>query len=153
MRISQATTSEEIALTRTLFEEYVAWLGLDLSFQGFAAEFAGLPGVYALPHGRLLLALTVSDAAGCIALRPLENGVCEMKRLFVRAAFRGQGIGKALAEQLVAEARAIGYRAMKLDTLSSMHTALRLYESLGFVRCPPYYPTPLAETVFMELRL
>ncbi len=154
MRIRQALTSEEVALSRTLFEEYAGWLGVDLSFQGFTAEVAGLPGVYAPPWGRLLLALPGSSgASGCVALRPLGDGVCEMKRLFVRSAFRRQGIGKRLAEQVIAEARAIGYRAMKLDTLPCMRAAIRLYEELGFVRCAAYYETPLAQPVFMELQL
>ena len=138
MKICQALTPEQIALSRTLFEEYADSLSIDLSFQGFAAELAGLPGVYAPPRGRLLLALAGRDASGCVALRPLGDGVCEMKRLFVRSGFRGQGIGKLLAERIVQEARAIGYRTMRLDTLPSMHTAIRLYEGIGFVRCAAY---------------
>jgi putative acetyltransferase len=153
MKICPAITPEQIALSRTLFEEYANWLRIDLSFQGFAAELAGLPGVYAPPRGRLLLALAGSEAAGCVALRPLGEGICELKRLFVRSAFRGQGIGKLLAERIVAEARTIGYRTMRLDTLSSMHGAIRLYQALGFVRRAAYYDTPLPDTVFMELQL
>ncbi len=106
MKTCQAITPQQIALVRTLFEEYAAWLGIDLSFQGFAAELAGLPGLYAPPRGRLLLALAGSETAGYVALRPLEDTVCEMKRLFVRPAFRGQGLGKLLAERIVEEARA-----------------------------------------------
>ena len=153
MNICQAVTPEQMALTRTLFEEYAEWLGVDLCFQGFAAELAGLPGLYARPQGRLLLALTGAEAAGCVALRPREDGICEMKRLFVRPAFRGQGLGKLLVEHIVAEARAIGYQKIRLDTLPSMQAAIRLYETLGFDRCAPYYETPLPDTVFMELRL
>ena len=153
MKICQAVTPDQIVLSRTLFEEYAGWLGIDLSFQGFAAELAGLPGVYAPPRGRLLLALAGSDASGCVALRPLGDGVCEMKRLFVRPGFRRQGIGKQLAERILEEARAIGYRTMKLDTLASMQPAIRLYEAVGFVRCAAYYETPLPDTVFMELKL
>ncbi len=153
MKICQAVTPEDIALTRALFEEYAAWLGMDLCFQGFAGELAGLPGLYAPPRGRLLLAVAGSEAAGCVALRPREDGVCEMKRLFVRPGFRGQGIGKLLAARIVEEARAIGHRTMRLDTLPSMKAAIGLYESLGFGRCAPYYETPLPDTVFMELRL
>lgn len=153
MEICQAITSEQIALSRALFQEYAGWLGIDLSFQEFAAELAGLPGVYAPPRGRLLLALAGTEASGCIALRPLEDGVCEMKRLFVRSGFRGRGIGKLLVERIVQEARTIGYRKMRLDTLPSMQAAIGLYEGLGFVRCAAYYETPLAHTVFMELRL
>jgi GNAT superfamily N-acetyltransferase len=153
MKICQAVTPDHIALSRTLFEEYAAWLGIDLSFQGFAAELAGLPGLYVPPRGRLLLALAGSEAAGCVALRPLEDAVREMKRLFVRPPFRGQGLGRLLAERIVEEARAIGYATVRLDTLPSMPAAIRLYEALGFVRCAPYYDTPLRETVFMELQL
>jgi GNAT superfamily N-acetyltransferase len=153
MRICQASSAEEVALSRILFEEYAAWLGIDLSFQGFAAELESLPGAYAPPRGRLLLAIAGDGAAGCVALRPLEDGVCEMKRLFVRPGFRGQGIGRLLAERSVAEARTVGYRTMKLDTLASMQTAIALYEALGFVRCAAYYKTPLANTIFMELQL
>ena len=153
MKVSQASTPELISLSRKLFEEYARWLGIDLGFQGFAAELAGLPGVYAPPRGRLLLAFAGSEAAGCVALRQLGDGVCEMKRLFVRSAFRGQGIGRLLAERIVQEARAIGYRTMRLDTLPSMQLAIRLYEALGFRRCAAYYKTLLPETVFMELEL
>jgi len=153
MNICQAITPEQMALARALFEEYAAWLRVDLCFQGFAAELAGLPGFYAPPQGRLLLALTAREAAGCVALRPREDGICEMKRLFVRPSFRGQGLGKLLVERIVAEARAIGYRAMRLDTLPPMQAAIRLYESVGFGHCAPYYATPLPETVFMELHL
>jgi len=153
MKICQAVTPEHIALSRSLFEKYAAWLGIDLSFQGFAAELAGLPGLYVPPRGRLLLALAGDEAAGCVALRPLADGVCEMKRLFVRSGFRGQGLGRRLGERIVAEAQAIGYRTMRLDTLPSMHAAIRLYEALGFVRCAAYYETPLPDTVFMELQL
>ena len=153
MKISQAIIPEQITLSRTLFEEYAGCLGIDLSFQGFAAELAGLPGVYVPPRGRLLIALAGSDASGCVALRPLGDGVCEMKRLFVRPSFRGQGIGKLLAERILEEARTIGYRTMKLDTLPQMQAAIRLYEALGFTRCTAYYVTPLPDTVFMELQL
>jgi len=153
MRICQASTAEQIALSRVLFEEYAGWLGIDLSYQGFAAELAGLPGSYAPPRGRLLLALASGEAAGCVALRPLEGMICEMKRLFVRPAFRGQRLGRLLAERVVEEARGIGYRTMRLDTLPCMHAAIQLYEALGFVRRAAYYQTPLGDTVFMELQL
>jgi len=153
MKICQAVTPEHIAVSRTLFEEYAAWLGIDLSYQGFAAELAGLPGLYALPRGRLLLATTGGEAAGCVALRPLADGVCEMKRLFVRPAFRGQQLGQLLAGRVIEEARTIGYQTMRLDTLPQMQAAIRLYEALGFVRCAAYYETPLPDTVFMELHL
>lgn len=153
MKICQASTPEQIGLSSALFEEYAAWLGIDLSYQSFAAEVAGLPGVYALPRGRLLLALGGGEATGCVALRPLAEGICEMKRLFVCASFRGQGIGKLLVNRIVEEGRAIGYRTMRLDTLPSMKAAIRLYEALGFTGCAAYYETPLRDTVFMELQL
>jgi putative acetyltransferase len=153
MKICQATTPEEICQTRCLFEEYAAWLKVDLCFQGFAAELADLPGLYAPPCGRLLLALTGDEAVGCVALRPLDGSDCELKRLFVRPTFRGQGIGRMLAERLIEEARAIGYRTVKLDTLPIIRAATQLYESLGFVPCKAYYDTPLADTLFMKLQL
>jgi putative acetyltransferase len=153
MDICQAVTPQQIVWSRRLFEEYATWLGLDLSFQGFAEELAGLPGVYAPPRGRLLLALESGQGSGCVALRPLEPGACEMKRLFVRPAFRGQGLGRRLAEQIIGEARAIGYGKVRLDTLPRMQSAIGLYEALGFARCPAYYETPLPDTIFMELQL
>ncbi len=153
MRISQATTDHDIGTARLLFQEYAAGLDTDLCFQGFASELAGLPGAYAPPRGRLLLAWAGTDAAGCVALRPATDTVCEMKRLFVRPSFRGQGLGRSLAEKVIAEARTIGYSAMQLDTLPSMAKAIQLYESLGFVRRAAYYDTPLQGTIFMELRM
>ncbi len=153
MNVVRAGSPEELALARALFEEYASWLGIDLSFQGFAAELAGLPGPYAPPRGRLLLALIEGRAAGCVALRPLEAEVCELKRLFVRPDYRGRGVGKLLTEKILQEAQGIGYRSMRLDTLPSMQNAIRLYEALGFKRRAGYYSTPLADTVFMELKL
>lgn len=140
-------------MARRLFEEYAASLGVDLSYQGFAAELAGLPGAYAPPRGRLLLAFARDAAAGCVALRPVDDQTGEMKRLFVRPEQQGLGLGRMLAARAIDEARAIGYSTMLLDTLPSMHGALRLYESLGFVRRQPYFQSPVAGNVFMELRL
>jgi len=153
MNICQATTHEHIALARALFEEYANWLGINLSFQGFDAELNSLPGPYAPPRGRLLLAFAGTEVAGCVALRPLEVDICEMKRLFVRPNFRGRRIGAKLVEQIVADARTIGYRTIRLDTLPHMQDAIGLYQAFGFVRCAAYYETPLANTVFMELQL
>lgn len=153
MDLRQATTADELEAARRLFEEYAAWLDVDLWFQGFAAELAGLPGGCEPPRGRLLLAWEGSEAAGSVALRPLSGAECEMKRLFVRPAFRGQGVGRLLAERIIAEARSIGYATILLDTLPRMASAIPLYESLGFKRRPAYYATPLAETIFLELRL
>jgi ribosomal protein S18 acetylase RimI-like enzyme len=120
---------------------------------GFAQEVATLPGLYAPPRGRLLLASDADSIAGCIALRPMGETTCEMKRLFVKPAFQGQGLGRRLAQRAISEARIMGYSTMRLDTLPVMHGAIRLYESLGFVRRSSYYNTPLQETVFMELKV
>jgi GNAT superfamily N-acetyltransferase len=148
-----AATPEQVAMARRLFEEYAAWLAVDLCFQGFTEELAGLPGVYAPPRGRLFLATDSEELAGCVALRPVDDDVCEMKRLYVRPAFQRRGIGKALVQRTIAEARIIGYSRMVLDTLASMEPALCLYESFGFAHCAAYYKTPLDETVFLEMKL
>jgi GNAT superfamily N-acetyltransferase len=153
MEILQTTTTGQIAHARQLFREYAAWLAVDLCFQGFDAELANLPGAYALPRGRLLLAIKGEVAAGCVAVRPLDENVCEMKRLFVSPAFRGQGLGRRLAERVIDEARTAGYATIRLDTLPRMHDAIRLYRFLGFTPCPAYYETPLSDTIFMELPL
>jgi len=153
MQICQATTPEEIAVIRGLFQEYAAWLRIDLCFQGFAGELAALPGSYAPPGGRLLLATDSAGPAGCVALRAAGDKVCEMKRLFVRPPYQSHGLGRALAQRVIAEAQDAGYSTMILDTLPFMGRAIRLYQALGFVRRSAYYETPLPETVFMELRL
>jgi GNAT superfamily N-acetyltransferase len=162
MHIYEATTAADLNTVRALFEEYAAWLRVDLCFQGFAEELASLPGAYAPPQGRLLLAVADDGPAACIALRPLDHpfvpgspgeSCCELKRLYVCPAYRRHGLARALAQQIISDARHIGYSRMFLDTLPSMDSAIRLYESLGFVRCAKYYDTPLAETVFMELVL
>ncbi len=152
--IRQATTTDDIERARALFVEYAQWLKVDLCFQGFAEELAALPGAYAAPRGRLLLAGTAHDAFACIALRPLEGaGMAEVKRLYVRPAHRGERWGYRLAEGLIAEARAIGYRELKLDTLEWMTPARALYASLGFRECGAYYDNPLAGVVYMRLEL
>ena len=149
--ISQAFTDDDIAAAHTLFREYEAWLGLDLCFQGFEDELRNLPGKYAEPDGRLFLAYQDEQLTGCIALRPLDVGICEMKRLFVRDEFRGQQIGVHLIERLIADAREIGYHKMRLDTFPpKMGKAVRLYESHGFSPIPPFYDNPHDGVLFME---
>jgi putative acetyltransferase len=150
----EARTPEDLAQVRRLFRTYADWLGVDLCFQGFERELAELPGAYAPPAGRLLLARVGSDAVGCVGLRPLEPGVCEMKRLWVEPGLAGRGIGRALAERIVAAARQIGYRRMRLDTIPArMPAAQHLYASLGFREIPAYYHNPLPGVVMLELEL
>lgn len=152
--ISEAETETEIAAARELFREYETELDLDLCFQGFEAELATLPGKYAPPDGRLLLAYVGDKLVGCIAMRKLEDGVCEMKRLFVRGEFRGQKIGIALIDRVINDAREIGYAKMRLDTSTlKMKKAISLYESYGFARIAPYYDNPHPGVLFMELTL
>ncbi len=134
---------------RELFLEYAISLGIDLSFQSFDEEISNLPGDYEL----ILLARENHELAGCVALRPLAKSICEMKRLYVRAKYRGRNIGRALAERIIAEARSRGYSRMRLDTLPSMHEAIPLYRSLGFVEIAPYRFNPVGGTKFMELVL
>jgi carbonic anhydrase len=152
--ILNAVSTGEIAAAVQLFREYETWLGLDLCFQGFEAELASLPGAYALPDGRLFLAYSGGELAGCIALRPLGNGLSEMKRLYVRDRFRGQKIGAELVNTLITAARDIGYRKLRLDTYpAKMGAAEKLYRSLGFFEIPAYYGNPYEGVLFMELTL
>ena len=151
--LTPATSPQDIRDVRALFEEYAASLGFSLCFQGFDRELAELPGSYAPPAGRLLLARADGAPAGCAGLRKIEEGICEMKRLFVRPQQRGTGLGQRLATSLIDEARRAGYATMKLDTLPSMKAAIRLYESLGFRDTAPYTVNPIGEARFMELAL
>jgi len=168
--IRHAATPRDIELARTLFLEYAQWLKVDLCFQSFDEELATLPGAYAPPRGRLLLAGAPGEAFACIALRPLageggcgcgdgatsartDAGIGEVKRLYVQPAHRGEGWARQLAQMLLDEARGLGYRELKLDTLSWMSPARALYTSLGFRECAPYYRNPLPGVVYMSLAL
>ncbi|HEX9544764.1 MAG TPA: GNAT family N-acetyltransferase [Pyrinomonadaceae bacterium] len=154
MKLIQASSTEDIQQARQLFEEYAAWLGINLCFQNFDKELAGLPGDYAPPNGRLFLADDGDEVVGCVALRKIGNRVGEMKRLYVRPAFRGRGLGRALTEKLIAEAKQIGYASLRLDTLpGKMDQAVAMYRSLGFEEVAPYYQNPVAGATFMELVL
>jgi len=153
MQIVQAESPGNIEKIRTLFREYEEYLGIDLCFQAFEQELAGLPGRYAPPEGSLLLALDGDQAAGCVALRKLHAGVCEMKRLYVKRQYRGKGLGRALAERIIAAGSRLGYSLMRLDTLERLVAAIRLYESLGFETTEPYYPNPLDGVRYLELKL
>jgi ribosomal protein S18 acetylase RimI-like enzyme len=153
LRIVEAAAPEDVESVQALMREYAASLGFDLGFQDFERELASLPGDYASPDGRLLLARHGARCAGCVALRRLEPGICEMKRLYVRSAYRGLHIGRALAERAIAEARQIGYRQMRLDTVPGMDRAQGLYRRLGFRQIEAYRPNPIQGTVYMELVL
>ena len=152
--IRQVETADETTAARQIFREYEAWLGLDLCFQGFEEELKNLPGKYSPPVGRLYLAYSGKDLAGCIAMRDLGESVCEMKRLFVREEFRGQRLGRLLIEKLIGDARGFGYKKMRLDTFPpKMGKAVQLYESYGFSEIRPYYNNPHEGVLFMELDL
>jgi len=152
--IAPPAGAADLDAVRALFAEYAASLGFSLGYQGFAAELAGLPGKYAAPDGALLLAKVDGVSAGVVGLRKLEPGIAEMKRLYVRPAYHGRAIGRKLAEAVVATARALGYRRLRLDTISGkMDAAVKLYRSMGFVEIAPYYDSPVPGTKYMELVL
>jgi GNAT superfamily N-acetyltransferase len=155
LKILQAETAEHISMARELMLEYGASLGFNLCFQGFDEEMRSLPGKYAQPSGRLLLAFWDERPAGVIALRDLADaGLCEMKRLFVRPEFRGHGLGRILAERVIHEAEEMGYMRMRLDTVpGEMDRAIAMYRELGFRETVPYYNSPVGHTLFMELAL
>jgi GNAT superfamily N-acetyltransferase len=154
MTIDSAETAEQIEQARHLFREYQSWLQIDLCFQNFERELTQLPGDYAQPAGRLLLAYEESQLAGCVALRKIDERICEMKRLFLRAEFRGHGLGRRLIETVIREAKQIGYERMRLDTLPpKMNDAIDLYRSYGFKEIASYYDNPVPGAIFMELDL
>ncbi len=154
LNLKQAESLADMAQARELFLEYAGSLGFSLCFQSFDQELAGLPGDYAPPNGRLLLAEYRGQLAGCVALHRIDSGICEMKRLYLRPQLRGKGVGRALAEAVITEARAIGYRTMRLDTVEPvMPNAVALYRRLGFVEIDPYRDNPIAGALYMELAL
>ena len=148
--VENAAQIEEI---KALFREYEKFLDVDLCFQGFEEELATLPGKYAPPTGELLIAMVDDRVAGCVGVRPIEPGVCEMKRLYVRPEFRGLGLGRDLAERIIAVSRKMGYRQMKLDTLGFLEAAIHVYRSLGFREIGSYYNNPLEEVMYWQLDL
>lgn len=153
MTLVRVAGGPRLAIIRRLFREYQHDLGVDLCFQSFEEELASLPGRYGPPAGTILLALHRRRAAGCVALRDLGKGVCEMKRMFVRPRFRGLGLGRALAKAIVAEGRRLRYRTMKLDTVPKLQAALSIYQDLGFRKTRPYCHNPLKGAIFLAKRL
>ena len=154
LSLAQTETVPQVAQARELFLEYAESLGFSLCFQNFDKELAGLPGEYAQPEGRLLLAEYEGQVAGCVALHKLEPGICEMKRLYLRPQFRGKGLGLALANRIIAEARQIGYQRMRLDTVEPvMKDAVLMYRRLGFQEIAPYCVNPIEGALYMELAL
>jgi len=150
----QAESAAQVAQARELFLEYAQSLGMNLCFQNFEQELADLPGSYAPPEGRLLLAEYAGQLAGCVALHKWEADICEMKRLYLRPAFRGKGLGRVLAETIIAEARRVGYQRMRLDTIEPiMKDAVEMYRRLGFREIAAYRSNPIAGAMYMELHL
>ena len=153
IEIRPAEVPQDLPVVRDLFREYAQGLGIDLCFQDFETELATLPGRYAPPQGRLMLACNGTEAVGCVALRPLPGGACEMKRLYVRSAVRGQQLGRRLAERICHQAREAGYRRICLDTLPTMAAAIGLYSALGFVPIEPYVFNPIDGAIFLGREL
>ena len=154
LSFAQAERPHQITQARELFLEYASSLGFSLCFQNFDKELAALPGDYVPPTGRLLLAEYEGQVAGCVALHKLADGTCEMKRLYLRPQFRGKGLGRTLADRIIAEARSIGYQRMRLDTVEPvMKDAVVMYRRLGFREIAPYCDNPIAGALYMELLL
>ena len=151
--VREAGGAEDLAVVRTLFREYEQGLGVDLCFQGFEQELADLPGPYAPPRGALLVAYSGESPSGCVALKPLDERICEMKRLYVRPGDRGRGIGRELVVRIIELARLQGYAMMRLDTLDRLNEAVQLYRSTGFRPTSPYYHNPLPGVLYWELEL
>jgi GNAT superfamily N-acetyltransferase len=151
--IDVAAGPADIDHIRNLFREYQTWLGVDLDFQGFDAELKSLPGMYAPPGGRLLLVRLDDEVVGGVGMRPLDDGICEMKRMYVRPSSHGKGAGRKLAEAIVDAALEEGYVAMRLDTLTRLDAAIALYRSMGFAEIPAYYDNPLDGVLYLELDL
>ena len=153
MRLVEAVSEDQLKHIRELFREYADALNFNLCFQSFSSELDALPGEYASPSGRLLLAEVDGRAAGCVALRRIDPENCEMKRLFVRPEYRGRGIGRALALEIIRTAGSVGYSRMRLDSIDTMRSALNLYRSLGFKEIEAYRYNPIRGAVYMELLL
>ena len=153
IQIIQATGGDQLAIARDLFKNYAASLDFDLDFQDFEKELSDLPGDYTPPQGQILIARLKGEAAGCVALRKFDQSCCEMKRLYVKPEFQDLGVGRALAEAIIVQAREAGYAAMRLDTVPSMGTARTLYKKLGFKEIPPYRFNPVEGTAYLELKL
>ena len=153
LRTLTANDTDALEQVRQYFRNYLAWLGVDLSYQNFDQEMAALPGAYSAPQGRLFLAEISGRPAGCVGVRPFSEGVCEMKRLYVTPEARGQGVGKALALAAINTAKELGYKRLLIDTLPSMRMAVKLYRELGFTEAPAYYPSPVEGTIFLALDL
>jgi carbonic anhydrase len=149
-KLVEVAAVEQMPVVRELFQEYADWLKVDLCFQGFTEELENLPGRYSRPSGLIIIARSAGKAAGCIALKPLAEGICEMKRLYVRPEFRDHGIGTALVRTALDEAKRMGYRCMRLDTMAQMEAAIRMYQAHGFEEIPSYYDNPHEGVVYME---
>ncbi|NOY06402.1 MAG: GNAT family N-acetyltransferase [Chlorobi bacterium] len=153
INIIEIKTTEHVDRVRDLFREYEEYLDVDICFQDFEQELKDLPGPYAPPDGCLLLAMEGNKEVGCVAVRPLRDDICEMKRLFVRPEYHGRGYGRLLVEEIIRRAENIGYRTMRLDTLTRLKQAMRLYESFGFREIEPYYDNPMTDVVYWELEI